>query len=326
MGMNALAFVVVNPTAVALAAILCIGGLVLVVLGWMDVLPRFGSETQSLSVSASARTWLIRIGACLGFAIGGQLFTGWPVFTLFAGVGGLFLPTLIGSKRARKAEIEKVDALATWIESVRDNIAGSAGLQQALRESGSNAPAPIRAEVRDMTLRLQHESVQDALRKLAADLANPASDLVVACLVLATTRSAGSLGTVLAQTAQTARDNASMMRQIEAGRASSVSQGRLTGYVALFVGAYMVVFKRDFVSAYDGFGGQIVLFCILSLAAATVIMLYKMSQPNTPERVFKPEEEVEEPAVPTGTPSGAAPQAPAAPGVPATPPVREGAA
>ena len=56
-------------------------------------------------------------------------------------------------------------------------------------------------------------------------------DMVVSCLVLASSRSAGSLAPVLAKTAQAARDSASMMRQIDAGRRASQSQAKLVAIV-----------------------------------------------------------------------------------------------
>lgn len=298
MGMMHLGFAVVNPTTIAFAAVLGMGGLVLAVLGFFDLIPGFGEDSaegsEESSGSDTGKELAVRVAWAAGGGILGFVGTGWPVMAFFLAIGGFYIPTLSGAKAARRAEIEKVEAMATWIESVRDNIAGSAGLTQALRQSADNAPQIIRGPIRDMALRLQHQSIQLALKKLAAELANPSSDLVVACLVLATTRSAGGLGTALAQTAQTARDSATMMRQIEASRAASASQARVTAIITAAMAAGLILFKRDFVEPYNSFGGQIALFIIMSLAAGTVVMLQNMSKPNVPERVFKPEDDLEE--------------------------------
>jgi len=277
---STVAVVLIDQRLVILAALAAAFGIVLIVAGYMGIIPNnFGDDQSSTLVNMA-----IRVGLAFGFGLVAYLVTSWPVAGGFAAV---FTLTLKNAKRERNAAIDRVDAIASWVESLRDNLSGSAGLQQALRLSADHAPAPIRQEVRDLVLRLQHESVTKALRRFAADVKHPTADLVVACLLLATNRSAGGLASVLARTAQAARDSATMLRQVEAGRASSQSQAKLVGLLTGGVSLMMVVANRTFVEPYDTFGGQIALFVIGLVYSAAIVLLHRTSRLAPQERVFQ---------------------------------------
>ena len=273
---------IVDTQTVVIAAAIAASGLVLIAAGWFGILPILTVEKAKTISETGARILGTVAGAVTMFAL-----SGWPVLAAFGGIAGWFAITLKNAKRERRDAIERVDAIATWVETVRDNISGAAGLQQALRNSGAHAPEPIRAEVRDLVLRLQHESLVSALRKFAADVAHPTSDMAVGSLILASTRSAGSLAGVLANTAQAARDSGAMMRQVEAGRVSSQSQAKLVGMISGATSLFMIVGNRDFVAPYDSFVGQIALGLMCIGIATSVGMLYKLAKPEAPERVFQ---------------------------------------
>ena len=279
-----LAFGIVDQDTVVLASVLAASGLLLIVGGWFGLLPAF--TTDSSTGTGSASRVPMRLGLTAIGVVGGFLLTGWPVFAFFAGAFGAFYPTLRHAKRERRDAIDRVDAIATWVETIRDNISGAAGLTQALRNSASNAPEPIRAEVRDLVLRLQHESVVPSLRKFAADVAHPTADMAVGCLILASSRSAGNLSTILANTAQAARDSASMMRHVEAGRVQHQSQAKMVAGIAGAVSLMMILGDGEFLEPYNTLGGQIGLFVICMMGAVAVGALYKLAKPVPPVRVF----------------------------------------
>lgn len=276
-----LAFGVVDQDTVVLAFVLAAFGLVLIGGGWFGLLtPSEKGQNSAAAVNS------LRVGFGVAGFVVGILLTGWVVFAAYMAAFGAFIPTLRGAKRERKDAIERVDAIATWVETIRDNISGAAGLTQAIRNSGSNAPEPIRPEVRDLVLRLQHEAVVPSLRRFAADIAHPTADMAVGCLILASTRSAGSLSDTLANTAQAARDSSAMMRQIEAGRVQSQSQAKLVALLASVISLFMIVGDNDFLSPYDGFGGQIVLLVIGGFGAGATAAMYKLAKPEPAKRVF----------------------------------------
>lgn len=281
-----LAFGVVDKDTAVFASVLAAFGLVLIVAGYFGLIPTAPSKTSAEDDAGGVPESTIRmVCACIG-AVLALVMAGWPVLAGFGAAAGWHIPTLRASKRKRREAIERVDAIATWVETIRDNISGAAGLTQALRRSGASAPEPIRNEVRDLVLRLQHEPVVPTLRRFAADLAHPTADMAIACLILASTRSAGNLSEILAQTAHSARDNATMMRNVEAGRANTQSQSKTVAIVCGVMSIFMILGNGDFVEPYDGTKGQIVLFGICSLASFAAVTMYRLGRPVPQERVF----------------------------------------
>lgn len=270
----------------ALWAMAATTGLLLIVAGERGLLPRFERKTKRgpNDTSSDHMTLRVVLGAA-GFVLAFAL-TRWPVAALYCGIGGLCLPTLALARRRRREAVERVEAIAAWAESLRDTMAASAGIQEALRASARVAPAPIQTEVRDLALRLQHQSVSRSLRRFAADMAHPLSDMIVASLLLATSRHAGSLQPVLAQTAKAARDSAAMSRQVESRRARTYSQARLAAWISALMVLFLVLARRAFLAPYDTVGGQIALIVICGVFFLSGLSLYLLARPVQPRRLF----------------------------------------
>jgi tight adherence protein B len=266
-------------------------GAIVVVAGFRGALP---SPGKGPAENGPDHLTVRLVLATAGF-FGVLILTRWPVAAVFFGLGGGALPTLAASKRKRREAIERVEAIAVWAESLRDMMAASAGIQEALRMSAKVAPAPIRTEVSDLALRLQHESVTSALRRFAADMHHPLSDLVVASLIMASSRHGGSLQGVLAMAAKSARDSASMWRHIEGGRAQVYAQSRMAGWVSFLIITFFVLARRDFLTPFDSFGGQIALFFVCAAFFASGVALYRLGKPKEPRRMFQGIERWSEP-------------------------------
>ena len=274
-----------SPTiSVGLTAMVAMLGLVVAVAGWRDAIPHPSPSEKSEHGSASQRP--LRFGLAVGGSIVTLLLTRWPVAAGWAAVSGYLMPTMMSASRERRAAIARVEAIAVWTESLRDTMAASAGIQEALRLSARVAPKPIRTEVRDLALRLQHQSVSRSLRRYAADMRHPLSDMVVASLILATGQHAGSLQGVLTMTAKGARDSALMWRQVETSRARTYSQSRLAGGISGVVIMFLIIARRDFLEPFDSIGGQVALFIICAVFFLAGFTLYRLGRPTDPRRVF----------------------------------------
>jgi Flp pilus assembly protein TadB len=276
---------VVTPTRFAIAVMLGVIGLLILAAGAAGILPeprkKAPTDDEDVIESLAVRMVAALLGTAAAF-----ITTGWPVMMGFGALAGWFLPTFATAKRRRRESVERIEAIAVWTESLRDTMAASAGLQEALRTSARVAPNPIRTEVRDLALRLQHQTTTAALRQFAADMAHPLADLVVASLVLAASRHGGSLQSVLLMTAKAARDSAAMMRHVEAGRARIYSQARMAGWVSFGMIGFLILTQRDFLAPFGTLAGQIMLLVIGGAFFGSGVAVYRLSRSVEPRRVF----------------------------------------
>jgi tight adherence protein B len=268
----------------ALAALCGAGvglGLVLVFAGWRGMdLPR---PTRRLDRRKVERANL-RIGLAVGGAVIVGAVTGWPVGALLAGLAGWGAPTLLAGSKAQGALVARVEAVAGWAEMLRDTLAGSAGLEQAIVATAPVAPLPIRGEVATLAVRLEGERLGPALRAFADEVADPTCDLVVAALILAAEHQAQRLGELLGSLAAAARDQATMRLRVEAGRARTRTSVRVivgaTG--ALVLG--LALLNRGYLAPYDTPTGQLVLLLVGGVFAAAFAWLARMTRPARTDR------------------------------------------
>jgi len=191
---------------------------------------------------------------------------------------------LLGGARRHQAAVGRIEAIAGWAEMLRDTMAGSAGLEQAIVATATLAPLPIRAEVATLAVRLEGERLALALRAFADEVADPTCDLVVAALVLAAEHQAQRLGELLGSLAAAARDQATMRLRVEAGRARTRTSVRVivgaTG--ALVLG--LALFNRGYLAPYDTATGQLVLILVGGVFAVAFMWLARMTRPVQVER------------------------------------------
>jgi hypothetical protein len=223
-------------------------------------------------------------GAVLAAAVVAVV-TRWPVGTLLAGIAAWWLPGIAGPDRDHHRQVARIEAIASWAESLRDTLAAAAGLEQALLATEPVAPEPIRAQVTGLAVRIrQGERLPAALRAFAAGLADPTGDLVVAALLLAAQQQASDLGQLLGNLAETARAHAGMRMWIAAGRARVRTAVRIivTATMALVLG--LLAFSRAFVQPYDSAAGQVVLAAAGGLFAAAFWLLRVIARFGEPQR------------------------------------------
>ncbi len=256
-------------------------GLVLVVAGWRGVdLPH---PARRLDRGRVERVNL-RLGLAAGVAIVVGAATGWPVGAVLAGLAGWGAPGLLGGAGRHQAALGRIEAVAGWAEMLRDTMAGSAGLEQAIIATAPLAPLPIRAEVATLAVRLEGERLAPALRAFADEVADPTCDLVVAALVLAADHQAQRLGELLGSLAAAARDQATMRLRVEAGRARTRTSVKVivgaTG--ALVLG--LALLDRGYLAPYDTATGQLVLAVVGGVFLTAFTWLARMTRPVSVER------------------------------------------
>ncbi|MDA8286657.1 MAG: pilus assembly protein TadB [Actinomycetota bacterium] len=226
----------------------------------------------------------LRVGLAVGAGVVVGVATGWPVGAVLAGLAGWGAPGLLAGTRARQGAVGRIEAVAGWAEMLRDTMAGSAGLEQAIITTAPLAPLPIRAEVVTLAVRLDGERLAPALRAFAEEVADPTCDLVVAALVLAAGHQAQRLGELLGTLTQAARDQATMRLRVEAGRARTRTSVRvIVGATGAFV-LGLAVLNRGYLAPYDSALGQLVLALVGAMFTSTFVWLGRITRPVTTER------------------------------------------
>ena len=235
-------------------------GVVLVIAGWRGRRPSPPDPSPRAVGRWSGPT--CASGLAVGAAVVVGAATGWPVGAVLAGLAGWGAPGLLGGAKRHQAVVARIEAVAGWAEMLRDTMAGSAGLEQAIIATAPLAPLPIRAEVATLAVRLEGERLAPALRAFADEVADPTCDLVVAALVLAAEHQAQRLGELLGSLAAAARDQATMRLRVEAGRARTRTSVKvIVGATGALV-AGLALFNRGYLAPYDTAVGQLVLVLV----------------------------------------------------------------
>ncbi len=210
----------------------------------------------------------------------------WIVLGVFAFGLGFAWFSVRQSAKEKERQMQQILALATWVESLKDTMAASAGISEALTISAGIAPTAIRDEVRNLVIRMERQPTAVALQQFAVEIANPVADMIVASFSLALTKQAGSLHEVLGAISQNARDTASMLREVEAGRSEVRTQSKLAVGVISAVCLFMIIAQRESLEQYDSVFGQLALTFILGVFAIAGFMLYKLGKAEPMQRVF----------------------------------------
>ena len=243
---------------------LCALGVVTFAVAMRPVVPGEVPERRRPAVNARTRfeNLVLRLALGVGAAVVVGAITRWPMAALLLGLAGFLAPSLLGGEAQRKAKLDRVEAVASWAEMLRDTMAGAGGLEQSIIATAGVAPRPIRQEVVRLAARLERERLTPALRTFADELDDPSGDLVVAALILAADKSPKRLGDLLGRLAHSARDEVNMRLRIESGRARTRTSGKvITVFTTLFA-LFLVLFNREYLEPYNTMLGQGVLAVI----------------------------------------------------------------
>lgn len=260
----------------AAAALLGVGtglGAVLITLGLRGGVP-------GRMPTAPRRWWRATLPAA-AVALAVVALTGWPVLGLLAAIGTAVLPRLLSGARRRTAA-RRSEAVAQWIEMLRDTMAGAAGLEEAIGVSARRPPPPIATEVHRLATRLEHRPLTLALEAFAREVDDPTADLLAAALITAATSETRDLGRLLAALVEATRAQAAMRASVDAGRAHVRSATRLVlGVTAVFTAA-LLLFSRDYLAPYATLEGQLWLLVVGGVVAASLAFLVRLDRIDLP--------------------------------------------
>ena len=262
------------------------GGLLLLVIAIRGTAPK--EATPSLfkrSSSVESRKQLIRLGTGLGVGLVVLVVTRWLVLAAALGLLAALADRFFGGTGEERRAIERLEALATWTEALRDTIAGAVGLEQAIPATAVNAAPAIKPGLNLLVDRLRiREPLPSALMRFADDLDDPSADLIVAALVLNARLRGPGLREVLSALADSAREELDVRRKVAAERRSTRRSVQVVVAITLLVAAALILFNPTYVAPYTSFIGQFVLFIVIALYAVGLVWLRKLAKIEVPDR------------------------------------------
>ena len=212
--------------------------------------------------------------------------SGWLIPSLVIGV---IVGWLADSMRRRRAGdddgVERTEALASWVENVRDVLRSGNQPVGAIGATTDTCPPSIRPQVLSLFARLSAgQQPEVVFRRFADEMDEPLADLVAVGLLIAVSRGAETEDVLSALAAQ-ARHQADRRRVVEAERAPMRREVWMVSMVmcALLVGVFVFA-RSSYLNAYDDVSGQLFLTVILVGYGALLMWVGRLATFPRPSR------------------------------------------
>lgn len=273
--------------AIALGALVG-AGIFLVVLAFVGVPHRAAGKPRRRRKVSSNRTMAVRIAVAIVAGGVTLLATRWVIAGIAIALLAAFWDRVAGGEAAERVGIARLEALASWTESLRDTIAGAVGLEQAIPATAVNAGTPIRPALNLLVDRLRiREPLPNALLAFAEDIDDPSADVICSALVLNARLRGPGLRDVLTALAISAREELDARRRIEASRKSVRRSVRIVLTIVIGVMGLLAVLNRTYVKPYSTLEGELVLAVVVALLAAGLLWLRRLALPRRTERFLQ---------------------------------------
>jgi Flp pilus assembly protein TadB len=212
-------------------------------------------------------------------ALAVAVLTRWPIAALTAGGITYAWPKLFSTGGEGKLHVARLEAIATWTESLRDTIAAAVGLEQAILASVDNSPDPIKPQLQRLAGRLRsHLPLPQSLSAFAEDFDDGSVDLVVAALVMNSRLRGSGLVSTLSALVVTARSELEMRTRVEEARKNLRRNARTIIGVTLVFSCGLMVLSRDYLSPYGTVSGQLALCVVVGLLVAGLWWIQSASE------------------------------------------------
>jgi hypothetical protein len=249
------------------------------------VRPARAESEHVVKMPIDVRPLIIRAGAAVLVAVVILAATQWVLPALVCGAIGWWVTgLLVDRKSSGPGELERVEALATWTEQLRDVLMAGDQPIGAIQATVSTCPDPVRPQVRALAARLGRQPEQVVLRQFADELNDPTADLIAAGLLVALTKG-GKAERVLSSLAQQARHQAERRKLLEAEREPARREvWWVTGLMTLQLLGGLLFARSSYLAPYRTFSGQVVLGVLLGAFLALIIYVQRLSRFTRPAR------------------------------------------
>ena len=257
-------------------------GLTLILAGFLHQ-PVAVTRTRTAPRLTTQRVVPLAVGAVAGAIV--LAASTWPAAAAGAGVlVGIVSSSIISRNEQPRTVEERLDAIATWCEMLRDLLRAGALLPASISTTATTCPMIIRPAVTRLSARLERENYGDALRRFADELDDPTGDLVASVLVTAMAVS-GNTAELLSELADVTRERVDRRKQVEAERAGTRMDMRIiVGVCALAVVSIILFARSEFLEPYRSVTGQAVLAGIFAVFIAAVVWARRLATYKRPPR------------------------------------------
>ncbi|GAW48035.1 MULTISPECIES: type II secretion system F family protein [unclassified Nocardioides] len=226
-----------------------------------------------------------RLGIALAVGLVVAVLTRWPV-AAGASIAVIYLwPTMFGGARDAASHIERLEGLAVWTESLRDSIAGSIGLEEAIGHSIHAAPSVIQPPLQRLMSQIRSRNLLPAaLAGFADEFSDAAADKVVAALILNSKLRGPGLVATLTALADSAREEIDSARRMEEKRKVLRRTATIIVVFTACLGGTLTLFSREYVAPYNSPLGQMMLAIVLCTLGAGLMWIRAAANITPPER------------------------------------------
>ena len=252
-------------------------------------LRRFQTRAASVELSSSTGSMLAMVGLGAGLGFGAWYATGWIVAGLIGVTAGVMGPVMWRAPRKRRDFTDEIEAYSQWTEQIRDLVAASGSLFEAVTLSAEQAPPRLRPKVAQMASIARTLGLPAALDWFAAEMESPFADRLVLGMKIAWD-SGARVSEAFESTARAMRSEVEMRRRNEVANARTWTQ--VVSIVGVTVGSVllMFVFNKGFFDPFGSTVGQAVLAAVGVLIFGNVYWVLKLSESGVPVRLLAAEE------------------------------------
>ena len=225
------------------------------------------------------------IGVAVGVVV--VLVSHWWAAGVLSFAACVLIPMMRAERAAQVRDRERISALASWVEAVRDLLAAASGIEEAIVRSADALPPGSLIAEQIWRLRAVTETLglREGLRRLGEDLADPIADYVTAALLVASERPSGAVHAQLSEAATNARESVSVREQVEASRSRMWTTSATIGLISLVMVAFIVATQSTYAAWYSTASGQLILLVCGGVELIGMVWMARMSRPAAGHRV-----------------------------------------
>ena len=251
-------------------------------------LRQFRSRAARIKLSSSTNDTLAMLGLGAVLAFGAWYATGWPVAALIGLAAGVMGPMMWRAPRKRRAFTDEIEAYSQWTEQIRDLVAASGSLFEAVTLTADQAPSLLRPKVVQMASIARTLGLPAGLDWFAAEMDSPFADRLVLGMKIAWD-SGARVSEAFESTARAMRTEVEMRRRNEVANARAWTQVIAMVGVTVVSVLFMFVFNKPFFDPFGSTIGQATLLAVGVLIFGNIYWVLKLSESGIPVRLLAPD-------------------------------------